>query len=433
MLLVYTPKITPRIGYIFRHIFFRMLNIEVGITSSIEKFVSHNGAKISYSNKPLGKELFFFRSKILIDTGIQDVSPQIFKWNDYPVFFKAPEISSIPFDIFGASFYLITRYEEYLPHIKDSMGRFQYKNSIAFKNNFLEIPLVDIWVNELKKIIQKNFIDIIKKNNSEIKFLSILQVSEPYKFSNKSIFSSIFQSLKFIYRLDFKSLSEQVLVLTNLKKDPFDEYDFIINFFKKNKLAILSFFRFTQNGFDTDSVSILNTSYKLLIKNFSDYAYAGLLVSYFAQLDSTIFKKENKNLMYLTHKRSFRVRLNYGIKSLSKIYSDFISQEIAEDYSMCYNDQVGFRASSAVPFYFYDLVNEVQTKLKVFPVIATQDSLHIGNNPMVFSKLEEIFSSLPLGNSIFCFVFTPSIFNKSKENYNLRSSFLRYLKKYGKL
>ena len=433
MLLVYTPKITPRIGYIFRHIFFRMLNIEVGITSSIEKFVSHNGAKISYSNKPLGKELFFFRSKILIDTGIQDVSPQIFKWNDYPVFFKAPEISSIPFDIFGASFYLITRYEEYLPHIKDSMGRFQYKNSIAFKNNFLEIPLVDIWVNELKKIIQKNFIDIIKKNNSEIKFLSILQVSEPYKFSNKSIFSSIFQSLKFIYRLDFKSLSEQVLVLTNLKKDPFDEYDFIINFFKKNKLAILSFFRFTQNGFDTDSVSILNTSYKLLIKNFSDYAYAGLLVSYFAQLDSTIFKKENKNLMYLTHKRSFRVRLNYGIKSLSKIYSDFISQEVTEDYSMCFNDKVGFRASSSVPFYFYDLVNEVQTKLKVFPVIATQESIKFGNNPMIFSKLEEIFSSLPLGNSIFCFVFTPSIFNKSKENYNLRSSFLRYLKKYGKL
>ena len=297
----------------------------------------------------------------------------------------------------------------------------------------MEIPFVDIWVNELKKIIQKNFIDIIIKNNSEIKFLSILQVSEPYKFSNKSIFSSIFQSLKLIYRLDFKSLFEQVLVLTNLKKDPFDEYDFIINFFKKNKLAILSFFRFTQNGFDTDSVSILNTSYKLLIKNFSDYAYVGLLVSYFAQLDSNIFKKENKNLMYLTHKRSFRVRLNYGIKSLSKIYSDFINQEVTEDYSMCFNDKVGFRASSSVPFYFYDLVNEVQTKLKVFPVIATQESIKFGNNPMIFSKLEEIFSSLPLGNSIFCFVFTPSIFNKSKENYNLRSSFLRYLNKYGKL
>ena len=137
--------------------------------------------------------------------------------------------------------------------------------------------------------------------------------------------------------------------------------------------------------------------------------------------------------MNLTHKRSFRVRLNYGIKSLSKIYSDFISQEVTEDYSMCYNDKVGFRASSSVPFYFYDLVNEVQTKLKVFPVIATQESIKFGNNPVIFSKLEEIFSSLPLGNSIFCFVFTPSIFNKSKENYNLRSSFLRYLNKYGKL
>ena len=51
MLLVYTPAVTPRLGYIFRHIFFRMLDVEISITSSIEKFVSHDGAKISYSEK----------------------------------------------------------------------------------------------------------------------------------------------------------------------------------------------------------------------------------------------------------------------------------------------------------------------------------------------------------------------------------------------
>ena len=99
---------------------------------------------------------------------------------------------------------------------------------------------------------------------------------------------------------------------------------------------------------------------------------------------------------------------------------------------MCYNNKIGFRASSSVPFYFYDLVNEVQTNLKVFPVFATEESVRIEFNSKIFFNLKEIFSLLPLSNSIFCFVFKPSIFNKYKENYYLRSSFLEYLSDYGK-
>ncbi|MBC90666.1 MAG: hypothetical protein CMC67_00685 [Flavobacteriaceae bacterium] len=146
-----------------------MLDVEISITSSIEKFVSHDGAKISYSEKPLGKELFFYSSKILFDSGIQDIEIETFDWNNHPVFFKVPESSGIPFDIFAASFYLLSRYEEYLPHIKDHIGRYEYKNSVAFKNNFLEKPLVDIWVNELKVVINNKFNNLIRKNNSKKK------------------------------------------------------------------------------------------------------------------------------------------------------------------------------------------------------------------------------------------------------------------------
>lgn len=432
MLLVYTPAVTPRLGYIFRHIFFRMLDVEISITSSIEKFVSHDGAKISYSEKPLGKELFFYSSKILFDSGIQDIEIEIFDWNNHPVFFKVPESSGIPFDIFAASFYLLSRYEEYLPHIKDHIGRYEYKNSVAFKNNFLEKPLVDIWVNELKVVINNKFNNLIRKNNSKKKILPIFEVSEPFKFLNKSIFSIIFQSLNSIYRFDLRTFFRQILVLINVKKDPFDEYQFIIDFFKKNQLNFISFFRYSRNSLDAAEVTILSKPYKLLIKNFSDHIYVGLLVSYFAQLNSNIFKKEYKNLKDLIHRKSFRVRLNNGIISLPTIYSDLVNQEVSEDYSMCYNNKIGFRASSSVPFYFYDLVNEVQTKLKVFPVFATEESIRIESNSKIFFNLKEIFSSLPLNNSIFSFAFKPSMFNKYRENYYLRSSFLEYLSNYGK-
>ena len=61
MFLVYTPKITPRLTYIFKHIFIRILQIPIDFTMTIDDFVAHNGPKLSYSKNPLGKE-FFVRS-----------------------------------------------------------------------------------------------------------------------------------------------------------------------------------------------------------------------------------------------------------------------------------------------------------------------------------------------------------------------------------
>ncbi|MBL30865.1 MAG: hypothetical protein CMC81_06480 [Flavobacteriaceae bacterium] len=433
MLFVYTPKITPRLGYIFRHIFFRMLDIKIKMTSSIEEFVSHNGPKISYSDKPLGNELFFYRSKILVDTGIQDISPELFNWKGHVVFFKVPENSTLPFDVFGASFYLISRYEEYLPHIKDSTGRFMFKNSLAHQNMFLELPLVDIWISELKIIINKRFNDLSTKMHLKKPFLPILSVPQQFKFLNKSIISSIFQSLQSIYRLDIKLLLRQVLVLAKIKKDPYDQYDFIISFFKKNHIDFLTFFKYSNKSYNIGSVSLLNKNYKLLIKNFSDHNFVGHLVSYFGQLDSIVLKKENRNLQDLIHRIPNKIMLNNGIISLSKIYNDLINNEIFEDYSMCYNDKIGFRASTSVPFYFYDLVNESQTKLKIFPIVSTEESIRKESSSQVFSKLDRIFSFLPLENSIFSIVFTAGIFNKYQENKNLRSSFLKFIIKHGKV
>ena len=42
-------------------------------------------------------------------------------------FFEQTENSALPFDVFAAGFYLLSRYEEYLPHIKDRFHRFPAK------------------------------------------------------------------------------------------------------------------------------------------------------------------------------------------------------------------------------------------------------------------------------------------------------------------
>lgn len=70
------------------------------------------------------------------------------------IFFKNSD-EEIPFDILGASFWLLSRYEEYLPHKSDPENRFAFKSSLAYQYDFLHYPLVNYWLVVLKGIIKK--------------------------------------------------------------------------------------------------------------------------------------------------------------------------------------------------------------------------------------------------------------------------------------
>jgi len=150
MLLVYTHKITPRLTYTFKHICKRILGLEVSFTSKVEDFIAHNSLKMSYTKQPLSNELFVRSNLLLFETGLSDLDFNVQKWDDTKGFFITGERSDLPFDIFAASFYLLSRYEEYMPHVKDSYGRFMAKESLAYTNGFLNQPVVDILINKNK-------------------------------------------------------------------------------------------------------------------------------------------------------------------------------------------------------------------------------------------------------------------------------------------
>ena len=81
---------------------------------------------------------------LLFENKITEQSIECFEVNGNKAFFKTE--GDFPFDIFAASFYLFSRYEEYLPHQKDMYGRYAHENSLAFKESFLDQPLINIWL-----------------------------------------------------------------------------------------------------------------------------------------------------------------------------------------------------------------------------------------------------------------------------------------------
>ncbi len=136
-MLVYTPQINTRVEYIFRTIFEDVWNSSVQLTDDVQEFENYTGPKLNYSMRQLGEELFIESHGLLQERGISDQEIQIIQWDGLPAFFQTSNYSSVPFDVFSASFYLLSRYEEYLPHIRDHYERFMAKESLAFEHGFL--------------------------------------------------------------------------------------------------------------------------------------------------------------------------------------------------------------------------------------------------------------------------------------------------------
>ena len=112
-LLVYSNKITTRLDYVFRHIFNNQLGLVVEFTSSKKKFIQSRDLKINYSKKAFSDELFFYANDILFQDNIilQDLTFSSYK--NVAIFFLCND-SALPFDPFASTFYMMSRYEEYL-------------------------------------------------------------------------------------------------------------------------------------------------------------------------------------------------------------------------------------------------------------------------------------------------------------------------------
>jgi peptidoglycan/xylan/chitin deacetylase (PgdA/CDA1 family) len=365
MILVYTHKITPRVRYIFKHLLTRTLLIPIDFTSKVEEFVAYNGPKLSYTKTALGSEFFIKSNDLLFEQGVNDLEITLNNWEGVPCFFATNLKSVIPFDIFAASFYLISRYEEYLPHVKDVHGRYTAEQSLAFKKGFLEKPVVDIWAFKFLKLLKEKYPDYDYKKRS-YEYISTVDIDNAFAYKYKSLIRSLGGFFKDLVQFRIFDIWNRFAVIFNIKKDPFDTFQKILRLKKEYKVKTIFFFLIGDyTTFDTN-VSASKSKYRLLIKEMVDYASVGLHPSYFSMQKAALIKKEKERLENITNIPVKRSRQHYLRFSLPDTYQHLIDLEIEEDYSMGYASNVGFRASTCTPFYFYDLDFEIQTPLKIY-------------------------------------------------------------------
>jgi len=155
-LLVYVPVLTSRIRYIFNFILNDILQTQAGFSSNLAEFKASMLPKIVYAEQAVGDELFFKSCDFLLSHTITPPTIKTTTFGDMIVPF-AIDNSSLPFDVFAASFYFVSRYEEYLPFRTTQEGDFPAEASLQNKLKLLEFPVIDGWALMLKNMLLKRY------------------------------------------------------------------------------------------------------------------------------------------------------------------------------------------------------------------------------------------------------------------------------------
>lgn len=395
MLLIHVPRLTNRVGYTLNVVFHHILKMDFEITTDVEFFKQHDGARLCYGSQKVGDSLFVRSVQLLFQTNIEEQSPRCFSYCDTAALF--PVYSSdadFPFDLFAASFFCLSRYEEYLPHITDKHGRFQASQSLAFKNGFHLSAVVDRWAIMVADKLRELFPDEqIPQRNFDCE--NTFDIDAAYCYKHKGIMRSLAGiGRDAIDPNDFIRIRQRLSVLFRRSKDPFDTFDFVLELHQQHPSLRLKFFPLLADYNVLDKpISYQITEYRQLLQHLCDYAKVGIHTSYASHDNPSLVTLECQRLSSILHRPITRNRFHFLRLNLPQSYNVLLNNDIFHDYTMGFADEPGFRAGTCTPFPFFDIVSDCETALIVHPFVVMDSTLRYYKN-MTLDEVRTLYFSL---------------------------------------
>ena len=366
MLLIYLNEISPRCQYVFDLIFKEELGIAFQTTSDVKEFEDYSGQKINYSDTRISNGFFIKAAPLLFENEIKKQEIQVAEKKNIKVLFPNEE-DDLGFDIFSAVFYLVSRYEEYLPFSADKFARFKASDTLAFKNDFLQKPMVNIWIEIFKKTLKDKF-EQMEFNSSAFTAIVTYDIDVAYKFKGRSFGRTLGSALKDLLGFNVQDFKERIQTLLQSKKDPWDVYEDLEKIILQNKLSSIFFFLLADKSEHDRNLDYQNPAIKKLVNQVKTFSEIGIHPSFHTSSFPEKILIEKERLKKLSTEQINKSRQHYLKFKLPDTFNALLQSGITEDYSMGFPETPGFRAGICKPFYFYDLKNEKASSLKIFPL-----------------------------------------------------------------
>jgi len=321
-------------------------------------------------------------------------------------------------DIFASSFFMLTRWEEYVNKNRDNHNRFPAYESSAFKNNFLDRPIVNEYVEMLKNMLlylDSNF----KFQISNYQLMLTHDVDVPVKYTSyKTGFKEIVGDI--IKRKNIKlallNTWQKFKVHMGLAKDPFDTFDYLMTI--SEKIGVKSYFFFMGKGntkFDNMYDSEDDFIKELIQKIKKRGHHIGIHPTYNAYNSGIQFTKEKNEL-----EKNLNTDITFGREHFLR-FEVPTTWQIWEDNGMkwdstcSYADKEGFRCGVCYEYSVFNILTRQQLKLKEKPLIVMEGSFatyqpNIKSEEME-NKIKHLMGKVKKYNGEFVFLWHNSSFN----------------------
>lgn len=430
-MLLFSAHITPRLSYIAEFIGKELFADPKAIRVITDKpaFEKSSEARINYSHEPIPNCFFLRPHNLLFETGVHSIPIHCTSHNGHTVFFRTE--GDFPFDILAASFYLLSRYEEYLPHPKDEYGRFAHTHSLAWREGFLRQPLVNSWLQALKQALIGRFPDLSFRY-PVFKFIPTYDIDSAWSYLYKGWRRNAGGALKAMAAGQWTKVRERLAVLRGAAKDPFDVYEWLDSLHLYCRMRPYYFFLAAarQEGVDKNT-PISVQDFQELIRYHSAGSRVGIHPSWQSGDQQQLLKEEIEWMEYISGQKMIRSRQHYIRLTLPETYRRLIQYGIQQDYSMGYGSINGFRASIASSFYWYDLEKEEATTLRLFPFCFMDANSYFEQKNTAAETMTELMSyyhAIRKVNGLMVTIWHNSILGRDPEFTGWREVYETFLK-----
>jgi hypothetical protein len=360
---IYSPQTSNRLLYVLDWLFRGVLQTDYRLVNNEEE-VASLPFFISY-----GKH--FGQACSIPDAGIlwsREIAPHKIKtgtWMGIPTLYDGNTDHTIPFDLFGALFFLLSRYEEYFDHTPDKHGRYQARDSILFKNGWLERPLLDEWILGFHTLLKEK--PGVAITLSRFQFLPSYDIDIAFSYKYKGWKRTLGGLARDLVKGNFQKVKTRLLVLTGAEIDPYDSFGWLRH---QHSLLNIHPLYFVLASMKTTAFDKNNhpghEQMKGLICSFGNEGAIGLHPSYDSYREE-VFGKEKDFLEKTIGGSITKSRQHYIRLKIPDTYRQLLQYGILHDYSMGYGSKFGFRAGTGRSFNWYDLKKEIETRLIIHP------------------------------------------------------------------
>jgi len=335
-----------------------------------------------------GKILFLLNNDVFNKKKIKAINniPVLFPVLDRADFFYEEKGNLIfSHDILKSIFYLLSGYQELDNSNCDTHGRFQYKESIQYKLNITEKPIVNYYFEVIKKALKSyakkkeiqlkdkslfdeasflltHDLDLIKKYTPRYVLFRLKRIIQDSKNRNEHT-KEIIRTLKHLFT---KPISD----------DPYWTYDILNQSNQGKNLPI--YFILPEKGSDNSNYRLKGRYYKKFCREIIPASSIGLHASYHAYNKGAIMQPEKEKLEKSCGQSINSVRnhfLRYDISTTPYIHEEYFDM----DFSLGFAEQIGFRNSYCHPFKLYDFKNNRMFRHWEIPLNIMDASLFVYN------------------------------------------------------